>query len=186
MSDSLRETIITSETASRMLDRVTPIYDDSYVGLWMFQVIGVAYDEVWDLINDLPSQFQPETATWSIELWEKRYGIVPNPNLSISERRARVLAKRSHPGALTPGVIEKLCETITGFRGRVEEHVAPYTFAVYLPVVSTEETELKRRIRAIKPSHMSFEIRHEEEVSGEVYTGISFEMYKDFALGQVN
>ena len=36
-----RDVIITSPTAEKMLKRVSPIYDDSYVGLWIFQAIGI-------------------------------------------------------------------------------------------------------------------------------------------------
>ena len=186
MSDTLRDEIITSPTAKRMLERVSPIYDDSYVGLWMFQVIGLAYDEVWDKIYDLPNQLYPETATWAIELWEERYGITPDDTLSIEERRRKVIRKRTRSGAFTPKKIEALAENMTGFPARVVENVAPYTFAVYLSATTSDDDALRSEIKRLKPSHCSFEIRYEQSASCDFYMGGVISQYKDFALAQVN
>ena len=36
----LMEQILTSESAKRMIDYVSPIYGKSRIGLWLFQIIG--------------------------------------------------------------------------------------------------------------------------------------------------
>jgi len=43
---SLRDTILQSESAKKMIEMVTPIYDESYIGLWMFEIIGRKLDEL--------------------------------------------------------------------------------------------------------------------------------------------
>ena len=38
----LMRSILTNETAQKIIDYISPIYGDSYVGLWLFQAIGTA------------------------------------------------------------------------------------------------------------------------------------------------
>mgnify|MGYP000753834514 CR=1 FL=1 len=46
MTDEELELFPTSESALKMLSYVTPgFYDKSYVGKWMFQVMGLEYDK---------------------------------------------------------------------------------------------------------------------------------------------
>ena len=66
---SLRDTILQSESAKKMIEMVTPIYDESYIGLWMFEIIGRKLDELKASVETYPIQAFPETATWSMRLW---------------------------------------------------------------------------------------------------------------------
>ena len=56
------ENFPTSESAQRMLASVTPgFYDKSYVGKWLYQVMGLEFDEAKKLIaEELPLQFSPK------------------------------------------------------------------------------------------------------------------------------
>lgn len=186
MSDTLREDIIKSEAAERMLNTVSPIYDNSYVGLWMFEAIGREYDILLSLIESLKTELFPDTATWMLELWEKRYGLAVNPSLSKEERRRRIKLKQTPGGAFNPRKVENLAEAVTGFSARVEENIAPYTFAVYLTTTGTNDEGLRRSLNRVKPSHLSFVILYEESVTGEFMTGIGMQSYKHFELQQVN
>ena len=42
----LMRSILTDETAQKLIDYVSQVYGDSYVGLWIFQVIGAALGSV--------------------------------------------------------------------------------------------------------------------------------------------
>jgi hypothetical protein len=42
----LIQKIVTSESGQRMIQRVTNKYGESYVGLWLFQVMGESNDEM--------------------------------------------------------------------------------------------------------------------------------------------
>ena len=71
MTDEELELFPTSESALKMLSYVTPgFYDKSYVGKWMFQVMGLEYDKALKLAEELPEQFFPETATWGSLTWQ--------------------------------------------------------------------------------------------------------------------
>lgn len=186
MSDTLRSVIITSEAAERMLDRTTPIYDNSVVGLYLFEAIGREYDMLNQIIEELPDQLNPDTATWLLGHWERRYGLTTDESISLDDRRRRIRIRQKHTGAFNPYKIRQLAENITGLSARVEEHTAPYTFAVYLSSTSSDAEELRKAIRKIKPSHLSFEIGYEQGVSNEVYVGGNVDLYKNFVLPQAN
>ena len=53
----------TSPSAVRMLSRISPIYDKSYVGKWIFEVMGLEMDDVRLRFDELKAQAFPETAT---------------------------------------------------------------------------------------------------------------------------
>ena len=68
------ENFPTSSSALRMLDDVsTGFYENSYVGKWLFQVMGLEYDDAFQLVEDLPKQFFPETATWGLKYHEMKW-----------------------------------------------------------------------------------------------------------------
>lgn len=162
MDERKRDTIITSPTAERMLGRVSPIYDESYVGLWMFEAIGREYDKLWEIANTLPEQLFPESVTWGIELWERRYGITPTPGQTLEERRQKVLAMRSTPHPFNHQTVENYIRLLTGREAEIVDYVRDFTFGVYIS--STEgmrETVLNDIITYLnrhKPSHMSYEL----------------------------
>lgn len=158
----LRGSIITSDTAERMLERVSPIYDDSYVGLWMFEAIGREYDKLWEAINTLPAQLFPETVTWAIDLWERRYGLASVPTQTIEQRRQKVLEMRALPRPFTPASLERYIKTMTGRSVEVIDRISPYTFGINITdadgSATLDLTTLRRYIDAHKQSHMSYEI----------------------------
>ena len=162
MAETLQDVLLTSPSGKKMLSRVSPIYADSYVGLQMFQAIGLEYDKLWDIVESLPSQLFPETTTWAIELWEKRYHITPLPNQSIEDRRKRIINARNTPKPFNPATLEQAIYNFTGRTSEVKDNVGPYTFGVY---INSDEDggnididEIVDYIRKHKPSHLSYEL----------------------------
>lgn len=167
MSGTLRDKIINSQSADRMLGRVSPIYDNSYVGLWIFEAIGREYDGMWDIVNSLPDQLFPQSVTWAIELWEQRYGIVPSSTQTLEERRQAIIAARSVPAPLLPSTLEKYIYNLTGRETRVTDYVRDFTFGI--EVVSSDGMrgsdlkEIMAYINRHKPSHMSYDLLFQSE-----------------------
>ena len=160
MSDTLREDILQSEAGQRMLDRVTPIYDNSYVGLWLFEAMGREWDVFWDLVVSLQTELIPETATWMLPLWEQRYGIIPPAGSTEEQRRQAVVQMRELPHPLSPYRLERYLETVTGRTVNIIENVADYTFGIFI-TGGSEDAELnydalRKYINAHKPSHMAY------------------------------
>lgn len=187
MSDTRRDEIITSASADRMLGRVSPIYGNSYVGLWMFEAIGREYDLTWDIIRTLPDQLFPETATWMLGLWEQRYGIQPGIG-SITERRNRVLLKRSGQRPNNPARLQRTLEMISGSSVRIVNNIAPYTFGVYITASPSSDItdKVKAEIDRVKPSHMSYNVIFDQSTQVQILAVGVFSYGKKFTIRQVN
>lgn len=157
----------TSPAAQRMIKTVSPIYDKSYVGKWIFQVMGMEIDEAWKFMEELRLQAFPETATWGIVYWEQRYHIVPDDNLTIEERRQRVIIKRGRRAPMNPARIERFTRDVTGREAIITEHGEDYIFFIsILPGESeVDYSELIKTIRSVKPSHLSFRVLFQTDVN---------------------
>ncbi len=111
------ENFPTSESAKKMLGYVSDgFYDESYVGKWIFQAMGVEYDKARKIVMDLPNQFFPETATWGLMYHEIKWGLPMRPDLSYEERRGLICQKRDCRAPMTPYRMEELIKTITSFQ----------------------------------------------------------------------
>lgn len=106
----------TSESAKRMLSYVTPeFYDNSYVGKWLYQVMGLEYDDARKLAEELQYQMFPETATWGLMYHEIKWGLPVRANLSYEERRQLIYQKRDYKAPMTPYRMETNLKNATGF-----------------------------------------------------------------------
>jgi Uncharacterized protein conserved in bacteria (DUF2313). len=148
----------TSDTAQRMLSRISPVYDDAYLAKWIYQVMGLELDEVRLRFAELNAQALPETATWGLRYWEQRYGIPVDESADIEVRRRNVLALRGSRLPLNPARMEKRIYDTFGVKAEVQEYVAPGVFHVYLypEAGDTAYADIIAFIRRIKQSHLSF------------------------------
>lgn len=153
------ENFPTSRTAKKMLGTVTKDwYKDSYVGKWLYQVIGEEWDDAEKIVEELPLQAFPETATWGLMYHEILYGIPTDTEKSLEERRNAVIRKRNMRAPLNPDKLEEWIYLTTGVRIHITENVKPYTFRVQFEDMdfAYSLSDLFREIRKAKPSHLSF------------------------------
>ena len=149
----------TSPSAQRMMSRISPIYGKSYVGKWLFQVMGLEWDDAWLRFDELREQAFPETTTWAIEYWEERYAVIPKPGSTLEERRRNLIAKRGIRSPMNPARVEAIIGSMTGKAVECTENVAPYTFAVTIEGAEAGTVDLEevyKRLYQIKPSHQTF------------------------------
>lgn len=88
--------ILKSQTAQRIIDFVAPIYGNGYVALWMFQAIGKPLDAIASFADSLREQTIPQTATWSLPIWEQEYGVTPDPAWTDAQRQANLVSKMKY------------------------------------------------------------------------------------------
>ena len=165
------ENFPTSQSAQNMLATVTPgFYDQSYVGKWLYQVMGLEFDEAERLIaEELPLQFFPETATWGLMYHELKWGLPVRDYLSYDERRKLIYEKRDQRAPMTPYRIETMLANVTGFwaniadihdGGKYGDKVShPNTFiAVFVGDGSLNTKAVKRLLDSAKQSHTTYTI----------------------------
>lgn len=165
------ENFPTSQSAQNMLATVTPgFYDQSYVGKWLYQVMGLEFDEAERLIaEELPLQFFPETATWGLMYHELKWGLPVRDYLSYDERRKLIYEKRDQRAPMTPYRIETMLANVTGFWANIADiHDGgkygykvshPNTFiAVFVGDGSLNTKAVKRLLDSTKQSHTTYTI----------------------------
>ncbi|MCI8371486.1 MAG: DUF2313 domain-containing protein [Lachnospiraceae bacterium] len=165
------ENFPTSECAKEMLGYVTNngFYDRAYVGKWLFQVMGLEYDEAHKFAEELPLQMFPETATWGLKYHEIKWHLPVRKNLSYEERRKLIYQRRDDRPPMTPDQMETNLANATGF----EVHIAdihdvgeygwtfthPNRFRVMFMGEGSLDAEKAREIlNRLKQSHTAYTI----------------------------
>ena len=83
-----------SESAKNMIASVSDgFYDNSYVGKWLYEVMGQEYDTAREIAEDILNQLFPETATWGLMYHEIKWG------LPVREKATADLPEERLPGA---------------------------------------------------------------------------------------
>lgn len=163
----LEDKIITSAEAKTFLRMVTKgFYNQSYTGLWIFEVIGREWDELRAWAEGLKDEINPQTCTWSIGIWEWVYGIEPDDSLSLEYRRRRIFSRIWTLRPINPetirrgvaGVIGESVEDVT-----VTDFVAPYTFEVFMRTHNNAVSDraIMHYLNEVKPSHLAVRVREE-------------------------
>lgn len=160
----------TSESAKRMLGYVSDgFYDESYVGKWLFQVMGLEYDSARELAENLPYQFFPETATWGLMYHEQKWGLAVRKNLPYKERRRLIYQKRDLKAPMTPYKMEIYLEQATGFKVKIADIHEPgnYGFvpphpnvfkAYFLGEGTLDVSAVRKILDSLKQSHTVYRI----------------------------
>lgn len=112
----------TSEIAKEMLESVTKgWYDRSYIGKWLYQVMGMSMDHVKQLYEELPYQFFVETATWGLAYHEQKYGLPIRSNLGYPERRRLIQQRQKSRVPMTPYNMEQVLAQRMGITAEISD-----------------------------------------------------------------
>lgn len=165
-----------SESAKNMIASVSDgFYDNSYVGKWLYEVMGQEYDTAREIAEDILNQLFPETATWGLMYHEIKWGLPVLENLPYEERRQLIYRKRDYRAPMTPYRMEGYLKTATGFDVRIADindpgdygFVAPHP-NVFKAYFMGEGTLASKRVRAmlneLKQSHTMFTMNDRTEI----------------------
>lgn len=170
------ENFPTSVSAKKMLSYVSNgFYDMSYVGKWIYQAMGLEYDKALEMVEDLPAQFFPETATWGLMYHEIKWGLPVRMNLSYEERRRLIYEKRDYRAPMTPYRMERYLKDAIGFEVRITDvhdlgeygfdPQHPNIFKAYFIGDGTLDTKRVFEILdRLKQSHTTYRVNHRTEV----------------------
>lgn len=170
----LMEQILTSKQAQLFIDKMSPIYGKAYTFLWILQSICVVLDDVMDLPEELQKQVTPQTATWTLDFWEKEYGIVTDLSKTI-EQRQQSLTKIIRANARNnPRTLEDLIQAITGYQTEIIENVSKNKFRIKVYGYVEDTSGIIKIIEKRKPAHLIYELAVGETLDTEVsmYNGV--------------
>lgn len=156
----LMRSILTNETAQKIIDYVSPIYGNSYVGLWLFQAIGTALSEICTIAEQLRYETNPVTADLLLDYWEREFNIPTDSSLTKEQRRAKILAKTQSHGPVNPA---RLSAAVSAALGGVEvdimENVDKNTFLVNIREYVESIVPAVAVIERMKPAHLIYKVR---------------------------
>lgn len=161
------ENFPTSEAGQRLLSRVSSdFYFKSYVGKWLYEVMGEELDDLMATVEDMPYQEFVETATWGLKYWEIMYGLDVREDMSYEWRRARIYAQKYTLKPPTPYWMEKMIEDVGGRKAHVTDWFEDHSIAVNTFVVKIEDGsnpvdihKIVEKLKQNKQSHTVFDVR---------------------------
>lgn len=154
-----------SDSAKRMLTYVTKDwYEKSYVGKWIYEVMGREVDLAAAHIEELPYQMFIDTATWGLKYHEIKYGLPVREDLSYEERRRLLREKKDTKAPMTPWRMEQILKGVTDYNVGVHDineagyyFSHPNIFSVQLEGESEINIgDVKRKIDKLKQSHTMY------------------------------
>lgn len=174
----------TTETAKRMMSRISPIYDRSYVGKWLFEVMGLEMEEARILVESLRDQCFIERCTWGMRYWEQRYGITPDETKPLEERRQAVIQKRGKAQAMTPATLEQILEALTEREVAVSEDNSNYRFTVSIGEGTShvDYEAVIKKVNTVKPSHLEYSIELARKGTLNLYMTVASYQSKTVSL----
>lgn len=181
----LMKSILTNETAQRIVDFVSPIYGNSYVGLWIFEAIGTALDEVYEIADQLRYETNASTADLLLSYWEEQYGILVDKSLTKEQRRARIVAKTQSKGPCNPARLSAaVSAALGGVQVEITENVAKNTFLVNIREVVDSINPAVAVIERMKPAHLIYQIRVATQTvsTSEIKTAIAMTHAEQFKV----
>lgn len=156
----IMQAILTDEMARKIIDYVSPIYGDSYVGLWLFQAIGIVLGEVSDIVEQLRYETNAGTAELLLDYWEDHYGIPRDTSLTAEQRRLRINAKTQSRGPCNPVKLEAaVSAALGGATVEIMENVGKNTFLVNIRDYVEDFTPAIPVLERMKPAHLIYQIR---------------------------
>lgn len=173
----LMRSILSDKTAQKIIDYVSPIYGNSYVGLWLFQAIGSVLDEVCAIAEQMRNETSPATADLLLDYWEKEYAIQSNPSLTKEQRRKQVVAKIQSYGPVNP---TRLSAAVSAALGGVDvditENVEQNTFLVSIREYVASIEPAVEVIEQMKPAHLVYQIRVVDKAISDVEIRLAIAM----------
>ena len=143
--------------ADWMMGYVESYYRESLFYTAQNNAKGEELDIIHAIIEDMPNQFNPQTATWGLGLWEEMLGIGRSTE-DIAERRSRVMMKLLTLQRITPISLERLIKNVAGANVDIIRNIAPYTFQVRIRDDSLDCSSglIRRIVEDYKEAHMAF------------------------------
>lgn len=165
----LMEQILTNTKAQEIIDYVSQIYGESYVGLWIYQAIGTVLGNTESLASQLRYETNPATTTLMIAYWENAYGIQPDDTMTLQQRRNRIISVIGSRGAVTPA---RLASAISGALGGVQvevtERTGPNQFRVMVRGAVRSLDPARAIIDKMKPAHLTYQIVGIEQMDANI------------------
>ncbi len=124
-------------------------------------------------LNSMSKQFFVVLADTSLDRWEKELGIKINPNLSLAERRGKIISKLRSQGTVTKEAIKQIAQSFISDVDVVEDN-ENYRFEIILNSkigFPYDLDSLYRSIEEVKPVHLESKYKLNSITSFDFFLG---------------
>lgn len=158
---------------AKRLMRHMPKYYRGILEVTLLQEIIEKELDTVDLISkDVLNQFFIYTATWSLPIWERIFGLtVGDKTSNIEERRENLISKLRSYGTTTKEMIARVAKTFTNGEIEVIEDNPNYSFKIFFTsIVGIPKNieNFKAVIEVIKPAHLNFSVEFRYNTHNQV------------------
>lgn len=124
----------------------------------------IEIDRMVEHIEKMVSQFYISSATYSLNDWEREFGLEKNTTLTIAQRRARILGKLNTRTPASIKMLENLVSKTLGVEN-VSITEVPQEYRFIINVKSEHVLECmdiaKDAVRNARPAHLNYEFINE-------------------------
>ena len=158
---------------AKRLMRHMPKYYRGILEITLLQkVIEKELDTVDLISKDVLNQFFIYTATWSLPIWERIFGLtVGDKTSNIEERRENLISKLRSYGTTTKEMIARVAKAYTDGEIEVIEDNANYSFKIkFTSIVGIPQNleNFKAVVNVIKPAHLNFSVEFRYNTHNQV------------------
>ena len=158
--------------AERLMRHMPKYYRGIFEITLLQKVIEKELDTVDLISKDVLNQFFIYTATWSLPIWERIFGLsVGDKTSNIEERRENLISKLRSYGTTTKEMIARVAKTFTNGEIEVVEDNSNYAFKIlFTSIVGIPKNieNFKAVIEVIKPAHLNFSIEFRYNTHNQV------------------
>ena len=146
----------------RLMQHMPKYYRDIVEIEELQNAIDLQLDELDIMSNEVLKQFFIYTATWSLPIWERIFGLtVGDTTSNIKERRENIISKLRSYGTTTKEMIARVAKAFTNGEIEVIEDNPNYSFTIkFTSIVGIPDNleNFKKVVATIKPAHLNFNV----------------------------
>ncbi|CKH08427.1 Uncharacterized protein conserved in bacteria (DUF2313) [Fusobacterium polymorphum] len=146
----------------RLMQHMPKYYRDILEIEELQNAIDLQLDELDIMSNEVLKQFFIYTATWSLPIWERIFGLTVGDTISnLKERRENIISKLRSYGTTTKEMIARVAKAFTNGEIEVIEDNPNYSFTIkFTSIVGIPDNleNFKKVVATIKPAHLNFNV----------------------------
>ena len=146
----------------RLMQHMPKYYRDIVEIEELQKAIDLQLDELDIMSNEVLKQFFIYTATWSLPIWERIFGLtVGDTTSNLKERRENIISKLRSYGTTTKEMIARVAKAFTNGEIEVIEDNPNYSFKIkFTSIVGIPDNleNFKKVVATIKPAHLNFNV----------------------------
>ena len=146
----------------RLMQHMPKYYRDIVEIEELQNAIDLQLDELDIMSNEVLKQFFIYTATWSLPIWERIFGLTVGDTISnLKERRENIISKLRSYGTTTKDMIARVAKAFTNEEIEVIEDNPNYSFTIkFTSIVGIPDNleNFKKVVATIKPAHLNFNV----------------------------